>query len=155
MAAKLKPAEMRAWRAFLDAQASLLRRLEADLVNEEDITLAEYDVLVQLSFATDGRLRMTELSDHVRLSRSGLTRLVDRLVKTGLVKRGRCASDRRGTYAILTPAGTVRLRHASPVHLRGIREHFSRRLSPAQLSAVATALEPLGRDMRPARSDAD
>jgi DNA-binding MarR family transcriptional regulator len=147
MAAKLKPAEMRAWRAFLDAQASLLRRLGADLVREEDITLAEYDVLVQLSFAPDGRLRMTELSDRVRLSPSGLTRLVDRLVHSGLVKRGRCASDRRGSYAILTSAGKVRLRRASPVHLRGIREHFSKRLSPAQLAAVAEALEPLGRDM--------
>jgi DNA-binding MarR family transcriptional regulator len=147
MTAKLKPAEMRAWRAFLDAQASLLRRLGADLVNEEGITLAEYDVLVQLSFASDGRLRMTELSDRVRLSPSGLTRLVDRLVQGGLVKRGRCASDRRGSYAILTSAGKVRLRRASPVHLRGIREHFSKRLSPAQLAAVADALEPLGRDM--------
>ena len=147
MAPRLKPAEMRAWRAFLDAQASLLRRLGADLVKEEDITLAEYDVLVQLSFARDGRLRMNELSDRVRLSPSGLTRLVDRLVRRGLVKRGRCASDRRGSLAILTAAGKVRLRHASPVHLRGIREHFSKRLSPAQLAAVAEALEPLGCDM--------
>jgi len=147
MAPTLKPAEMRAWRAFLDAQASLLRRLGADLVKEEDITLAEYDVLVQLSFARDGRLRMNELSDRVRLSPSGLTRLVDRLVRRGLVKRGRCASDRRGSLAILTAAGKVRLRHASPVHLRGIREHFSKRLSPAQLAAVAEALEPLGCDM--------
>ena len=147
MAAKLKPAELRAWRAFLDAQASLLRRLGADLVREEDITLAEYDVLVQLSFTPDGRLRMTELSDRVRLSPSGLTRLVDRLVRNGLAKRGRCASDRRGTYAILTSSGKARLRRASPVHLRGIREHFSKRLSSAQLAAVAEALEPLGRDM--------
>ena len=147
MAPTLKPAEMRAWRAFLDAQASLLRRLGADLIEEEDITLAEYDVLLQLSFAPDGRLRMTELSDRVRLSPSGLTRLVDRLVRSGLVKRGRCASDRRGSYAILTAAGRGRLRRASPVHLRGIREHFSKRLSPAQLEAVAEALEPLGCDM--------
>jgi DNA-binding MarR family transcriptional regulator len=147
MAPKLKPAEMRAWRAFLDAQASLLRRLGADLVREEDITLAEYDVLVQLRFAPDGRLRMTELSDRVRLSPSGLTRLVDRLVRSGLVKRGRCASDRRGSFAILTSSGKVRLRHASPVHLRGIHQHFSKHLSAAQLAAVAEALEPLGRDM--------
>jgi DNA-binding MarR family transcriptional regulator len=147
MAAKLKPAEMRAWRAFLDAQASLLRRLGADLVKNQDITLAEYDVLVQLSFAPDGRLRMSELSDRVRLSPSGLTRLVDRLVRSGLVKRGRCASDRRGTNAILTAAGHARLRRASPVHLRGIREHFSKHLSAKQLEAVADALEPLGRDM--------
>src|SRR6202795_3758852 len=116
MAPKLKPAEMRAWRAFLDAQASLLRRLGADLVKEEDIALAEYDVLVQLSFAPDGRLRMTELSDRVRLSPSGLTRLVDRLVRRGLVKRGRCASDRRGSFAILAPAGKALWGPAPRVH---------------------------------------
>ncbi len=145
MAIELKPAEERAWRAFLDAQAALLRRLEAELVEKEDMTLAEYDVLIQLGVAPGDRLRMTDLSERVRLSRSGLTRLVDRLVKGGLVKRGRCASDRRGTFAILTPAGKARLRHAQPVHLRGIREHFGTRLSAAQLAAVAEALEPLGR----------
>src|SRR6202521_3244908 len=147
MVTKLKPAELRAWRAFLNAQAALLRRLGADLIEEEDITLPEYDVLVQLSFAPDGRLRMTELSERVRLSPSGLTRLVDPLVRSGLVKRGRCASDRRGTNAIFTSAGKVRVRRGSPVHLRGIREHFSKRLSPAPLAAVAEAPEPLGRDM--------
>src|SRR2546421_12797864 len=144
MATKLQPAEMRAWRAFLDAQASLLRRLGADLIEEEDIPLAEYDVLLQLSFAPDGRLRMTELSDRVRLSPSGLTRLVDRLVRSGLVKRGRCASDRRGSYAILTAAGRGRLRRAPPGHPRGIREHFSKHLSPAQLEAGAGAPRPPG-----------
>ncbi len=149
MAIELKPAEERAWQAFLDAQAALLRRLEAELVEKEDMTLGEYDVLIQLGIAPARRLRMTDLSERVRLSRSGLTRLVDRLVQDGLVKRGRCASDRRGTFAILTPAGTARLHHAQPVHLRGIREHFGKRLSAAQLSAVAEALEPLGRDMRP------
>jgi len=84
MAPQLKPEELRAWRAFLDAQASILRRLEAELVSEERLTLAEYDVLFQLGVAADRRLRMTELSERVRLSRSGLTRLVDRLVKAGL-----------------------------------------------------------------------
>ena len=145
MVIELKPAEERAWAAFLDAQAALLRRLEAELVDEEDMTLAEFDVLIQLKLAPQGRLRMTELSERVRLSRSGLTRLVDRLVQAGLVKRGRCDSDRRGTFAILTRAGGVRLRRARPVHLRGIREHFGKRLSAAQLLAVAEALEPLSR----------
>src|SRR2546429_1475390 len=117
VATKLQPAEMRAWRAFLDAQASLLRRLGADLIEEEDITLAEYDVLLQLSFAPDGRLRMTELSDRVRLSPSGLTRLVDRLVRSGLVKRGRCASDRRGSHANFTPARRGPVGRPPPLHL--------------------------------------
>jgi DNA-binding MarR family transcriptional regulator len=155
MAPELKPAELRAWAAFLDAQAALLRQLEAELIEKEDMTLAEFDVLIQLRIAPDRRLRMTELSQRVRLSRSGLTRLVDRMVQAGLVKRARCGSDRRGTFATLTPAGTARLRRARPVHFRGIREHFGKRLSAAQLSAVAEALEPLGRDMRPAPNGAD
>jgi DNA-binding MarR family transcriptional regulator len=150
MATELKPAEERAWRAFLDAQAALLGQLETELIKNEGLTLAEFDVLVQLRMAPGSRLRMTELSERVRLSRSGLTRLVDRLARAGLVKRGRCAGDRRGTFAILTPAGTTRLRHARPVHLQGVREHFGKRLSTAQLAAVADALEPLGRKTPPA-----
>ncbi len=150
MATELKPAEMRAWTAFLDAQASLLRRLEAELIEKEDMTLAEFDVLIQLGVAPDRRLRMTDLSDRVRLSHSGVTRLVDRMVQAGLVKRERCDSDRRGTFATLTATGRARLRHARPVHLRGIREHFGKRLTAGQLSAVAEALEPLARNKRPA-----
>jgi DNA-binding MarR family transcriptional regulator len=145
MPVELKAAEMRAWVAFLDAQAVVLRQLEAELIEKEDMTLAEFDVLIQLAFAPDRRLRMTELAERVRLSRSGLTRLVDRMAGAGLVKRARCGSDRRGTFAMLTRAGASRLRHARPVHVQGIREHFGKRLSAAQLSAVAEALEPLGR----------
>lgn len=151
MRSELKPAEMRAWVAFLDAQAVVLRLLETELIEQEDMTLAEFDVLIQLRIAPDRRLRMTELSEQVRLSRSGLTRLVDRMAADGLVKRARCGSDRRGTFATLTAAGATRLRRARPVHLRGIREHFGKRLSARQLSTVAEALEPLGRDTRVAR----
>jgi DNA-binding MarR family transcriptional regulator len=154
MVSELKLAEERAWRAFLDAQAAVLRVLETELIKKEDMTLAEFDVLIQLRMSPERRLRMTELSERVRLSRSGLTRLVDRLARAGLVKRGRCAGDRRGTFAILTPAGTTRLRRAAPVHLAGIREHFGKRLSAAQLNAVAEALEPLGRKL-PAHSSWD
>jgi DNA-binding MarR family transcriptional regulator len=155
MATALTRAQMRAWTAFLDAQASLLRQLEAELVEKENMTLAEFDVLIQLGMAPDRRLRMTELSERVRLSRSGLTRLVDRLLQDGLVKRTACASDRRGTFATLTAAGGARLRRARPIHLEGIREHFGKRLSAAQLAAVAEALEPLGRDMPPTSGGAD
>jgi len=147
MATKIKPEGIRAWRAFLDAQASILRHLEAELLAEEGMTLAEYDVLFQLAVASERRLRMTELSERVRLSRSGLTRLVDRLVEAGLLTRGHCQSDRRGTFAVLTPSGVDRVRRARPVHLRGVGRHFVERLSPDQLAAVAEALEPLGEDM--------
>jgi DNA-binding MarR family transcriptional regulator len=145
MPVELTAAEMRAWAAFLDAQAVVLRQLEAGLIEKEDMSLAEFDVLIQLAFAPDRRLRMTELAERVRLSRSGLTRLVDRMASAGLVKRAHCGSDRRGTFTMLTGAGANRLRHARPVHVQGIREHFCKRLSAAQLSAVADALEPLGR----------
>lgn len=155
MAAELKPAEIRAWTAFLDAQAFLLRRLEAELIEKEDMTLAEFDVLIQLAVAPARRLRMTDLSDRVRLSHSGVTRLVDRMVQAGLVERQRCDSDRRGTFAILTATGRARLRRARPVHLSGIRQHFGKRLTTTQLCAVAEALEPLGRDMRPGPPGAD
>ena len=141
----LKPTEMRAWIAFLDAQSALLRRLEGDLVAKQKMTLAEYDVLIQLARADSRRLRMSELSERVRLSPSGLTRRVDRLVKAGLVSRANCASDRRGTFAVLTAAGQERVRRASPVHLNGVREYFVRSLRPAQLAALTAALEPLAR----------
>src|ERR1700716_4646539 len=101
MATELKTAELRAWSAFLNARASLLRQLEAELIESEDMTLAEFDVLIQLGIAPDRRLRMTELSERVRLSHSGVTRLVDRMTQAGLVKRTRCDSDRRGNLAPL------------------------------------------------------
>src|ERR1700732_2519401 len=132
MAADLKPAELRAWAAFLDAQAALLRHLESDLIEKEDMTLAEFDVLIQLRMAPDRRLRMTELSDRVRLRHSGVTRLVDRLTHAGLVKRTRCDSDRRGTFATLTAAGKARLRRAQPAHIHRIQADFCKSLSAAQ-----------------------
>lgn len=143
MPKELKPSELRAWQAFLDAQATVLRHLEADLVAANGMTLAEFDVLIQLRLAAEGRLRMTELSERVRLSPSGITRLVDRLVGDGLLKRTRCASDRRGTWAVLTSAGRERVDHVTPIHLRGIRKYFASRLSPSQLTLLAVALEGL------------
>src|SRR5260370_37654731 len=104
MDSDLKPAELRGWAAFLDGQAALLRQLEAELIEKEDMSLAEFDVLIQLGIAPDRRLRMTELSERVRLSRSGLTRLVDRMAQAGPVKRARRGPGPRGTLATLTPA---------------------------------------------------
>ena len=126
------------WRSFLRAHAHLTRLLEADLLAEHDMPLAVYDVLVQLSEAPERRLRMTELADRVLLSRSGLTRLVDRLEKDGLVERAACPGDARGTLAVLTETGLARLREAAPTHLRGIDEHVTKVLT-------AQELEELGR----------
>ena len=140
--AALDAAQMTAWRTFLRAHAVVTRRLEAELVAEHDLPLASYDVLVQLSEAPDGRLRMTELADRVLLSRSGLTRLVDRLVRDGLVERQACAEDARGMLAVLTPAGLDRLRRAWPTHLRGVAGHLDR-LSSDEVQMLAALLVKL------------
>ncbi len=120
--------ELASWRAFLRAHAVITRTLEAELLAEQDLSLAAYDVLVQLAEAPEHRLRMTELAERVLLSRSGVTRLVDRLEKLGLVARSPVESDGRGVAAELTDAGLSRLRTASHTHLAGVARHFAARL---------------------------
>ncbi len=126
---RLSEAQLGAWRLFLRAHAQITRRLEHELLAEQDIPLASYDVLLQLAEAPGGRLRMTDLADRVLLSRSGLTRLIDRLEREGLVTRASCPGDARGTNAVLTEPGRDRLRAAAPTHLRGIAEHVTDRLT--------------------------
>ena len=130
-----------AWRTFLRAHSLVIRQLERELQDEQRMALTDYDVLVQLSMAPDRRLRMSELADRLTLSRSGATRLVDRLVGQGLVARATCDTDRRGQWAELTDAGLDRLRTASPTHLRGVGAHFLDRLDADDLAALERALE--------------
>lgn len=138
--APLTPVEMDAWRAFLRAHAKVTRVLDAELTNECELPLGTYEVLIHLNEAPERRLRMTELADRVMLSRSGLTRLVDRMEREGLLRRESCPTDLRGTNAVLTDAGYDRLRAAAPTHLRGVREHFADLLTDDELRAVASAL---------------
>jgi DNA-binding MarR family transcriptional regulator len=128
--------QLAAWRSFLRAHATVTRALEAELVAEQDLSLASYDVLVQLAEAPERRLRMTELADAVLLSRSGVTRLVDRMERAGLVSRSRVASDGRGVAAQLTDAGLSRLRVASRTHLAGVVRHFVAVLDDDDLAAL-------------------
>jgi DNA-binding MarR family transcriptional regulator len=132
--------ELAVWRSFLRAHAQLIRTLEAELGAAREIPLASYDVLVQLAEAPAHRLRMTELADRVLLSRSGLTRLIDRLERDGLVRREPVPNDARGMYAVLTPAGTDRLRSATRVHLPGIEAHFARRFNRQELARLGQLL---------------
>jgi DNA-binding MarR family transcriptional regulator len=122
--AKLNHDELRVWGGFLRTHARVVRELDEELRVAHGMPLGTFDVLVTLSNATDERLRMRDLADAVVLSRSGLTRLVDRLVKEGLVKRERCGDDARGAWAVLTPAGTRALDEARPTHLDGVRRRF-------------------------------
>jgi DNA-binding MarR family transcriptional regulator len=135
-----------AWRAFLRAHARVIRTLERELQDVERLALTDYDVLVQLANADDRRLRMSELADGLLLSRSGATRLVDRLVAEGLVERVMCDTDRRGQWAFLTDAGLERLRSATPAHLRGVAEHFLDRLSADDIAALERMLRPITED---------
>lgn len=128
------------WRKFLRVHAEVTRRLEADLLAEHQLSLGSYDVLVQLVEAPGHRLRMTELADAVLLSRSGLTRLVDRLEREGLVAREACPSDARGLFAVLTEAGYARLRSAARTHLQGVNDYVTARLEPAELAALGQLL---------------
>lgn len=121
-----------AWRALLCAHAGLLRRLERLHAERDLMPLEWYDVLVHLAEAPEQRLRLNALADAVLLSRSGMTRLVGRLVEAGLVRREVCPSDRRGAYAVLTEAGRQALEAAAPTHLAGIQEFFGCHLSPAE-----------------------
>lgn len=137
---RVTPEELEVWRTFIRVHAQVLRRLEADLVERHGLPLAWYDVLVRLLEADERRLRMTELADRVMLSPSGLTRLVDRMVDEGLVRREQAERDGRGFYAVLTDAGYERLREATGTHLRGVREYVIGRFEPDELAQMSALL---------------
>jgi DNA-binding MarR family transcriptional regulator len=135
--------EMSAWHALIRSHNRVMRRLEAELEAEHGLSLPAYEVLAHLSEAPEQRLRMSELAIHATLSPSGLTRLVDKLAREGLVCRNRCDADARVIFAVLTPAGLARLEAAYPTHLRGVREHFLDLMTEAQRDALADALNGL------------
>ena len=142
----LTPQEMRAWRALLGAQHRLGRILDLELQAAHGTTLADHEVLILLSEQPDGSLRMADLADMLTISRSGLTRRVDRMASAGLVLREKCASDGRGVFARLTTAGQRALEAATPVHVAGVRRHFVDVLDAAQLDVLAEALEKVAAD---------
>ncbi len=146
--------ELAAWRTFLRAHARLTRTLEAELLAREQLSLAAYDVLVQLAEAPGRRLRMADLAEALLFSRSGVTRLVDRLERIGFVSRCRADDDGRGVLAELTQCGLDRLRKASATHLQGVARHFGDRLDAGQLDALAAICralaEPAEADLPPA-----
>jgi DNA-binding MarR family transcriptional regulator len=139
-ARRIPPAKMAAWRAFLEAHARVTDVLGRELRADESLPLTWYDVLVHLQEAPGHRLRMQELADAVLLSKSGLTRLVDRMEREGLVRRAACPDDRRGILAELTDAGYETLRRTSTTHLRGVDEHFASRFTPAEAATLADLL---------------
>jgi DNA-binding MarR family transcriptional regulator len=139
---------MAAWVALLDAHSRLTALLEADLERTHGISLAEYEVLLCLTEAPGTRLRLNELTSHTRMSKSGVSRLVDRMQREGLIRTERCPSDRRGAFAVLTPAGESTFRSAGALHIQGVHDHFGSQLDDDEASALRLLLERV-RDRTP------
>jgi DNA-binding MarR family transcriptional regulator len=128
---------------MLRAHAALTRQLDAELAREHKLPLSSYEVLLYLADAPEGRMRMAELADSVLLSRSGLTRLVDRLEREGLLKRKPCESDARGFFAEITPKGRRLFDAARRTHLEGVRGLFLSRFSRDELRALGSLWQKL------------
>ena len=142
--AELAPRELRAWRGFLRAHTALTRELDAELVAAHGLPLTSYEVLLWLARAPEDRMRMSELAESVLLSRSGLTRLVDRLARDGLIERQRCDEDARGWWATLTPKGRALFDEARHTHLDGVRRLFAGAFSDEELESLGRWFERLG-----------
>jgi DNA-binding MarR family transcriptional regulator len=129
--------------------ASIVKELDAELKAAHGLPLSSFDVLVQLGLAPDGRMQMFELAEAVHISRSALTRQVDRLERQGLLERHRGEHDPRQVFACITEKGLERLAETAPTHLSGVRERFLERLSQTQIKKLADIwselLEPEGR----------
>src|SRR3981189_1645084 len=129
-----------AWGALLEAHATLMRRLQTDLVNRTGLDLNDFDVISQLAQA-GGRLRMKGRAPSAFSSRSGLTRRIDRLVEEGLVGRTGADGDARGVVVTLTDAGAARVSETVPVHLRAVTQLFMAKLDDKELAVIESALQ--------------
>ena len=139
----LDPDELAAWRGMLRVHSQMTKALDVQLTREHGLPLSSYEVLLFLADAPDGQMRMSELADGVLLSRSGLTRLVDRLERAGLLRRARCEEDARGYFAAITDRGREVFRRARKTHLDGVRELFLSRFSREELRTLGALWEKL------------
>jgi DNA-binding MarR family transcriptional regulator len=139
----LDETHLAAWRALLNAHAAALRAIERDLTRggRELVPLSWYDVLIELLEAPGQRLRQRDLTSKVVLTRSGISRLIDRLEAADLVRREPDPADRRGDQIVLTDVGRAAVRRTWPAYARGIAQHFARYVHPAEATVLAAALE--------------
>jgi DNA-binding MarR family transcriptional regulator len=142
--------QLATWRIFLTCAFALIDILDAELRAERDLTLRWYDVLVQLEEA-EHPVRMNELASRILASKSGLTRVIDRMEEAGLVRRERPDGDRRAIEVVITPKGSTELQAARGVHRRGIHEHFAQHLDEGDFAALSRALGKVTDHVRPLR----
>lgn len=140
---KLSPEERAAWSGFIRAHASIVKDLDAELRAAHGLPLSSFDVLAQLSLAPDDRMQMHELAEAVHISRSGLTRLVDRLEHQGLIERHKGERDPRQVFACITSSGLERLAETTLTHLAGVRRRFLERLTRTQMSQLTVVWNQL------------
>ena len=136
----LRTPALEAWVRLLRGHAALVRMLNAELVRDHGLTINDYEALLLLANAENQRLRRTDLVQGLKLTASGVTRLLDGLENAGLVARAECASDARVTYAVLTAAGRSKLEESSSSHLAAIDEILTARYSRADLETLAELL---------------
>jgi DNA-binding MarR family transcriptional regulator len=129
-----------AWFALLQTHAAVVDALERKLAHEQGVPLAWHEVLARLAAASEGRLRMLDLAGLILLSKSGVTRLIDRMVEAGLVTREACASDRRVTYAEITEEGRATFQRSQPTFIQGVEEYFASHLSEEELAQLRATL---------------
>ena len=142
----LNGAESAAWRGLLRAHGALVTALDSELERAHGLGLSSYSVLLRLDSAPERRMRMCDLAESVLLSRSGLTRLIDRLERDGLVARHSCEQDARGSFAVLTVSGAATVRAARVTHIDGVPRHFLGRFSAVELDTLRAFLARLGED---------
>ncbi|MGN6796519.1 MAG: MarR family winged helix-turn-helix transcriptional regulator [Gaiellaceae bacterium] len=143
-------ARLRAWRLFFESALALLDVLDAELERDAGISQRWYDVLVHLEESPEG-VSMNLLADRILYSKSGFTRVVDRMEEADLIRRVRPEHDRRTILAVLTAKGTATLELARAYHRDGIERHFARHLSQTDIKALTRALEKISTHARPLR----
>ncbi|MBA2504954.1 MAG: MarR family transcriptional regulator [Thermoleophilaceae bacterium] len=143
IAGSLTAGELAAWRGMLRTYAAVMRDLDSELQEAHGLALSSYEVLLALNEAPDGCVRMSDLAEQVLLSRSGLTRLADRLERDGLIERRPCPSDARGSLATLTEEGRSRFADARSTHLAGVRSRFLEHFDEHELATLGTYWERL------------
>jgi DNA-binding MarR family transcriptional regulator len=143
---QLSALELGAWRGMLRTHARLTREMDAEMRARHGISLSAYELLMLLGDAPRRRMRVSELSAATLLSVSGVSRLIDRLVRDGLVAKEACEEDGRGAEAVLTPMGRGRLRTARASHLADVRRRFLTRFSDDELAEMAAFWERLDED---------